>query len=148
MKAEHIVVDTRVAVLVKYACNAFRALKIDFADEIGTPARAFGTDGHEVMRLLCRDCQLNVSSAYLRPGFAFGGSCLRKDVLSFDGEERAFVNRSTQDRFRRLVAKAPCPATRRPAEACNSTPADGMGCAAASDALGTASELRFREHDA
>jgi GDP-mannose 6-dehydrogenase len=78
--AERMVTDTRTAALVKYACNAFHALKIDFANEIGTLARAFGADGPEVMRLVCRDRRLNISAAYLRPGFAFGGSCLPKDV--------------------------------------------------------------------
>ncbi len=80
VEAEQFVTDTRTAALVKYACNAFHALKIDFANEIGTLARAFGADGQEVMRLLCCDRRLNVSPAYLRPGFAFGGSCLPKDV--------------------------------------------------------------------
>ncbi|MFH1919985.1 MAG: nucleotide sugar dehydrogenase [Planctomycetota bacterium] len=80
VEAERIVTDTRTAALVKYACNAYHALKIDFANEIGTLGRAFGADGQEVMRILCRDTHLNVSTAYLRPGFAFGGSCLPKDV--------------------------------------------------------------------
>ena len=80
VQAERFVTDTRTAALVKYACNAFHALKIDFANEIGTLARAFGADGLEVMRLLCEDKHLNISPVYLRPGFAFGGSCLPKDV--------------------------------------------------------------------
>jgi len=80
VQAERFVTDTRTAALVKYACNAFHALKIDFANEIGTLARAFGADGQEVMRLLCEDKHLNISPVYLRPGFAFGGSCLPKDV--------------------------------------------------------------------
>lgn len=80
VKADRFVTDTRTAALVKYACNAFHALKIDFANEIGTLAAALGADGQEVMRLVCQDKRLNISPAYLRPGFAFGGSCLPKDV--------------------------------------------------------------------
>jgi GDP-mannose 6-dehydrogenase len=80
VEGERIVTDTRTAALVKYACNAYHAVKVAFANEVGALARSFGADGHEVMRLLCRDTKLNVSAAYLRPGFAFGGSCLPKDL--------------------------------------------------------------------
>jgi GDP-mannose 6-dehydrogenase len=78
--APHVVTDTRTAALVKYACNAFHALKIGFANEIGAVAHRLGANGQEIMRIACMDRQLNISPAYLRPGFAFGGSCLPKDV--------------------------------------------------------------------
>ena len=78
--AETIVTDTRTAALLKYACNAYHATKVAFANEIGSLAHSFGADGLKVMKLVCQDTKLNVSKAYLRPGYAFGGSCLPKDV--------------------------------------------------------------------
>jgi GDP-mannose 6-dehydrogenase len=75
-----VVVDAATAALVKYACNAFHALKVAFANEMAAVARAADVDGGAVMRLLCMDEKLNLSAAYLRPGMPFGGSCLPKDV--------------------------------------------------------------------
>ena len=76
------------AEMLKYASNAFHATKVTFANEIGRVAKALGVDGFKVMDLICKDDLLNISSAYLRPGFAYGGSCLPKDLRSLVWQAR------------------------------------------------------------
>ncbi|MCE2908352.1 MAG: nucleotide sugar dehydrogenase, partial [Burkholderiaceae bacterium] len=80
LPCKYLETSVRAAEMMKYCCNNFHALKITFANETARLCGALGVDPFEVMDLVCQDTQLNISRAYLRPGFAFGGSCLPKDL--------------------------------------------------------------------
>ena len=131
---QKIVTDPRTAAMVKYASNAFHALKIGFANEIGTLARALGANGQEVMEIVCADTQLNISPAYLRPGFAFGGSCLPKDV-------RALARFAQQQAIRTGLIESILPSNeahlQRAFEAIRATGARRVGLAGLSFKAGT-----------
>ena len=90
LEAPFVRTDCAVAESLKYLSNVFHAVKITFANEFGALLKAAGLDAREALALFCQDKQLNISEAYLRPGFAFGGSCLPKEIRATEGLAKTF----------------------------------------------------------
>jgi GDP-mannose 6-dehydrogenase len=87
LEVHHVAVAT--AESLKYACNAFHATKVSFANELARVFRSYGVDSREVMEIFCEDTKLNIAPTYLRPGFAYGGSCLPKDLRALQHMARS-----------------------------------------------------------
>ncbi|MFV0317272.1 MAG: nucleotide sugar dehydrogenase [Microthrixaceae bacterium] len=115
-------VPVEVAEMVKYTDNVFHALKVSFANEIGNVCKELGVDSHVVMDIFCQDRKLNLSPYYLKPGFAFGGSCLPKDVRALSYKARSLdldspiiegIMSSNQNQVERGIQMITAPGKRR-----------------------------------